>query len=98
MLTSIPHIGGASHNVLCIGRTRTWRIDMQSSKTVHHVIVDKADGLHEGVADGGAHEFEPSAEQVAAQGVGLRSPWRNCVEALPTVDTRLPADKSPDVG
>jgi len=36
------------------------------------MVVDHADGLHEGVADRAAHELESPASQRLAHGVGFR--------------------------
>ena len=38
------------------------------------VVIDHARGLHEGIANGRAHEFEAPADQVFAHGIGFGCP------------------------
>src|SRR5438309_10268261 len=45
--------------------------DLFAPKAAAVVVVDHAGGLHEGVADGRAHELEAAADQIFAQSVGF---------------------------
>lgn len=61
------------------------------------VVIDHADGLHEGVADGGADEAEAAFFQVFAHGVGY---WRECRKArefFPIILQWLAVYEVPDV-
>ena len=62
------------------------------------VVVDHADGLHKGVADGGADEFEAAFLEVFAHGVALRRGGGRFAVVLPAVDDGPPPDKAPDIG
>jgi hypothetical protein len=62
------------------------------------VIVDHADRLHEGIADGGPDEFEPARLEIAAQGIGLRCARRHLPGRAPSVYYRRSADKAPKIG
>src|SRR5213075_2920315 len=44
--------------------------DFVIAETGHQMVVDQAGGLHDGVDDGGADEFEAAFEQVLAQDFG----------------------------
>src|SRR5262249_44917900 len=61
------------------------------------VVVHHAHRLHEGVADGRAHESEPELLQVPAQGVRLGGTGRNLAQSLPRVLPRRAVDEAPDV-
>ena len=61
------------------------------------MVVDHADGLHEGVADGGADEFEAAFFQVLAHRVGLLGRGGNLLERFPLVLNRSSADEGPDI-
>src|SRR5262249_13329030 len=61
------------------------------------VVVDHADGLHEGVTDCGADEREAAAAQILAHGVGLVCPGGNPLQFLPGVLLRVLANEAPDV-
>jgi len=67
-------------------------------KAIDRVIVYHAHCLHEGVADRRPDELEPSAQQVSAQGVGLRRPRRKLPQRSPAVHARRPANKAPHIG
>src|SRR5580765_6546348 len=68
------------------------------SEAIDRVVVHHPDCLHEGVTDRGAHELEPSAQQVPAQGVGLWRPGRDLPERSPAVHARRPANTAPYIG
>ena len=60
------------------------------------MVIDHADRLHEGVADGRADKAEAARFQVLAQRVGLRRARRD-VLALALVLQRLAADEGPNI-
>ena|GEM_PF-2729863 len=66
-------------------------------EAIGHMIVYHADRLHEGIADRGSDEVEPTLAQVLAQGVGLLCPRRELPQTLPVVLLRAPAYELPDV-
>ena len=59
------------------------------------MVVDHARGLHEGVADGGAHELEAGLLQGLGQGIALGRRIRHVLEGLRPVLLRLAADEAP---
>src|SRR5712692_6541939 len=63
ILVSLPRLGRNTKD--------PWSGAQPVPEAVDGVVVHHADGLHEGVADGGAGELEAAPEQVAAQRVGL---------------------------
>jgi len=67
-------------------------------ETVAGMVIDHADRLHEGVADGCSHEAEAAFFQIAAEGVRQRGAGRNFFETLPVVLDRYPIHKPPQVG
>src|SRR5437879_6424336 len=67
------------------------------ARAVDAVVVHEPGGLHEGVADGGAHEAEAALLEVAAHGVRLRGARRDLLEAPARVLERGAAHELPDV-
>src|SRR5436309_3554017 len=63
-------------------------------EALDQVVVHHAHRLHEGVADGAAHEFEPPPSQVFAHGIRCRGIGRYVPHRLPGVLLRLVADES----
>jgi len=61
------------------------------------VIVDHADGLHEGVTDGGTHEAEAAGFQVLAQRIRFRGACRKLARRRPMVLLRAAAYELPHV-
>jgi len=43
------------------------------TKAIDNVVIDHADGLHQGVADGGSDEFESPFAHIFAHGYGFRA-------------------------
>jgi hypothetical protein len=66
------------------------------AEAVYQVVVDHAHGLHEGVADRGAHEGEAALPELPAHGVGLRRAAGHLPQALPRVLFRPAAGELPD--
>src|SRR5258708_589419 len=62
------------------------------------VIVHEPAALHEGVADGRAHEAESAALEVLAHRVGFGGGRRNLAQRLAPVLYRRAPDELPDVG
>ena len=62
------------------------------------MIVDHADSLHEGVADGGADKIEAALFQGPGHGIRLGGRGRSLSHALPVVDLHLATDKTPEEG
>ena len=56
------------------------------AKTAQDMVVHHAGGLHEGVADRGAHETEATALELLAHRLGLGRLQGNLLEGLPMVD------------
>src|SRR5436190_9580341 len=82
------------------GRTRltSWTSPkLAKAETIDCVIVDHADGLHEGVADGGADEFEAALEEVFAHRIGLRSFRGDIFESCSAMLDGFAADKGPEI-
>lgn len=48
-------------------------------KATDHVVINHAHGLHEGVTDRRADEFEAAAQQVFAHGVGFGRSRRDLI-------------------
>jgi hypothetical protein len=72
--------------------------DLFVAEAIDRVVVDHPDGLHEGVADCGADEFEATAQEILAQRIGLGGATRNVPESAPAVSLRAASDESPEVG
>src|SRR6266446_1904858 len=53
-------------------RFRSFLRDFQIAKTIHFVIVNQADRLHERVADRRAYELEPAPQEITTQRVRIR--------------------------
>jgi hypothetical protein len=66
-------------------------------ETLDKMIVDHAHGLHEGVANGAANEFETPPFQVLAHGVRFRGFGWNLLHRLSGIVPLLMADEGPDV-
>ena len=62
----------------------------------NHVIVDHADGLHEGVNDGGADEFEAAAEKFFGHGARQFRFGRNLFHAAKAIDFGAAVDEIPE--
>ncbi len=54
------------------------------------MVIDHADGLHEGVTDGGADEAEAALLEVLAEGIRFRCGGRDLRHRLKAVRLRLP--------
>ncbi len=67
------------------------------AEAVDEVVVDHAGGLHEGVADGGAHKFETPGFEIFAHDVGFFGAGRQFGEGLPLVDDGFVPCELPDV-
>lgn len=67
------------------------------AKAIGGVIVDHADGLHKGVADGGADEFEAALFHVLAHRVGLLGLRGYFLHRSPTILHRLPLHELPEI-
>ena len=61
----------------------------------HQVVVDHAGRLHVGVADGGADEAEPPADQLSAHGIGLPARGRQVLGAPAAGDDRRAVHEVP---
>ena len=59
------------------------------------MVVDHAHGLHEGIANGGADEFEAPCLQGLAHGFALRWFGLDVLPRFPCVADRFAADKAP---
>jgi hypothetical protein len=62
------------------------------------VVVHQAHGLHERVADGGAHEAEAAPRQVLRDRVGLGRTCGHVGQRAPTALDRPAADEAPQIG
>src|SRR5204863_4969495 len=67
------------------------------AKAAIEVIVDHADRLHKGIADGRADEFEAALEEILAKGIGFGGLRRHLSRAVATIEHRSAADEAPDV-
>ena len=61
------------------------------------MVVDDADGLHEGIADRGPAEFEAVTAHVFAHHIAQFSLGRQVFESLGFVDDSLPFREGPDI-
>lgn len=61
------------------------------------MVIDEADGLHIGVDDGGADEFEAAFFEILADFFGKWSDGGNLLDGLPVVDDGLAVDESPKI-
>src|SRR5439155_8928320 len=61
------------------------------------MIVDHADGLHEGIANGAADKLEAAFLQILAHGIGFGSFVGHLLDGFPSVLLGLMADKFPNV-
>src|SRR2546422_4013366 len=76
-----------------------WRsLDLGVAKASGEVVVDQADGLHEGVTDSGTDKFEAALTQVCAQGVGFACLRGDLPQVFPGVFDWPAADKAPEIG
>ena len=80
---------------LCIPNARIFKFLV--SETTHHMVIDHANGLHEGVTNRRPHELEPPLPQIPAHGFGLRSAGGYIGHPGPRVLHGLSPDKPPDV-
>ena len=80
---------------LCIPSARIFKFLV--SETTHHMVVDHANGLHEGITNRRPHELEPPLPQIPAHGFGLRSAGGYIGHPGPRVLHGLSPDKPPDV-
>src|SRR5688572_27646806 len=67
------------------------------AEAVDRMVVHQPDRLHERVTDGGPHELEVPAQQVAAERIGFRRARGDLTERAPVVHPRRPADEAPHV-
>jgi 4-amino-4-deoxy-L-arabinose transferase-like glycosyltransferase len=65
--------------------------------TIDHVIVHHPGRLHHRITDRRSHELETARDQILAHRVRLSGARRHLPQRAPLVDSRTPADKSPDV-
>ena len=72
-------------------------LDLYMTKTIHRVIVHHTHGLHQGVADDRADEFESAFAEIAAQGLGNRCGRGDVFEGAPFVLAGPPIDKLPQI-
>jgi len=61
------------------------------------MVVDHAGGLHEGITDGTADEFESALFQIPAHGVAFGRGHRDLRKCFPSVLDGCAADKGPEV-
>ena len=66
-------------------------------ETIDGVVVDHADGLHEGIADSGADKPEAALFQFLAQGFRIRGFGGDIRQAFPVVAYRFVVDELPDI-
>ena len=66
-------------------------------ETVDGVVVDHADGLHEGIADRGADKPEAALFQLLAHCFRSRGFGRDIRQAFPVVAYRFVVDELPDI-
>src|SRR6516164_3281647 len=62
------------------------------------MVVDHADSLHKGVADGRTDKAESASLKILAHGVGFARSCRHFLVLGPVVPFRLSADKLPNIG
>ena len=67
------------------------------SKAIGRMIVDHADGLHEGIADRRADEGEAPAFQVPTHGIGDRRVAGNIFRGFPAIADGPVLDELPDI-
>src|SRR3989442_12595840 len=67
---------------------------MSPAEAFRAMVVDHADRLHVGIADGRADELEAALREILAQRIGLHRLHRHLVAA---VDQRLSFHKAPDI-
>ena len=67
------------------------------TKAIDKVVIDHADGLHQGVADGGSDEFESPLAHILAHYERFRAGGRYLVQALPVVLNGTVIYKGPDI-
>src|SRR5262249_10967099 len=81
----------------CSRRERAGRREglLAMAMAAHDMVIDHAGGLHEGVADGRAHELEAGLLQGLGHGVAFRRPARHLLQAFRPVLLRLAADEAP---
>ena len=79
----------------CWRQTSTPKLPV--AKAIHEMIVDHADGLHEGVANGAADKLEAAFLEIFAHGLGFASLVGHFLDGLPSVLLGLMANKFPNV-
>ena len=67
------------------------------SKAIGRMIVDHANGLHEGITNRRADEFEAPAFQVSTHGIGDRRMRGHVSGRFPAIADRPSFDESPDI-
>src|SRR5687768_16216336 len=72
--------------------------DLPMPKTPDEVVIDHADGLHEGIADGGPDEREAASTQILAQPIRVSRTCRHLRPCAPMVLAWLPIDEAPHIG
>jgi len=78
--------------------TRLTSADLLVTKADKQMIVDHANGLHEGVTDRRADKFESSFRKVSAHGVGFGRTGRHLFHAFELIANWLVVDEAPNVG
>src|SRR5947208_15311882 len=72
-------------------------MDAPGPEAVDRVVVDEADGLHEGVADRRPDETKATLLQVLAQSARLRRLGRDLADGSPRADDRLAVHEAPEI-
>ena len=85
-------------NTLSATRTRYESAALGVAEAMDEVVVDHADGLHEGVADRRADEFEAALFEVLAHGVRFGARGGDVFERFPVVADRRSINKLPEIG
>ena len=67
------------------------------AETIHRVVVDEPDRLHERVTNRRSHELESSLREVAAERVRFRRSGRNVARGSTFVHKRFSTDQTPDI-
>jgi len=62
------------------------------------MIVDHADGLHEGIANRRTNESEPATLEIFTERIGLFRTGRDFLERVPPVDSGPAIHEFPDIG
>src|SRR5687767_11131272 len=94
--TATPIAPSASSRVT-LSRLSTGAFHARVSEAVSRVIVDESHGLHEGVTNRRADEFESPPEEIAAQSVRFHGTRRNFCQCPSATHERRSPNEVPDV-